>query len=245
MKEKPYPTKTALHFFGWLCACTVSLAQMSCSSTPTLESVLAEVCPPIPSLVAALKSKTQITIVAIGSSSIKGVGASAPDKTFPAQLEKMLRSYFPDKSVVVLNKGVNGDRIDQMSQRFESDVLSYNPDLVIWQTGINDALQNKVPIFISELPAALSFLKRKATNLIIMDLQYTGEAQDSSQILVEQTLLNETSNQSVGVLPRYKLMQEVVKQDIYPLSRILYTDNLHLNDLGYEILSKCAMNRIL
>jgi len=213
---------------------------MSCSSTPTLESVLAEVCPPVPSLVAALKSKKQITIVAIGSSSIKGVGASAPDKTFPAQLKKMLKQRFPDKVISVVNKGVSGDRIDQMVSRFDRDVFALKPDVVILQTGLNDALQGRLSLLKTLLPSALNTLKTAVPVVLLMDIQYLGPYQKPSH-LEAQAILREAIKQiNVVSIPRFSLMQKLSAVPSSSLEQLLYVDNFHLSDNGYEQVARCT-----
>ena len=42
--------------------------------------------------------------------------------------------------MTVVNKGVGGETAEQMLARFTRDVLPYRPQLVIWQTGTNQAL---------------------------------------------------------------------------------------------------------
>jgi acyl-CoA thioesterase-1 len=79
--------------------------------------------------------------VAIGSSSTARVGASNPAHTYPARLAEELRLRWPRLTVQVINSGVGGETADAMLARFERDVLAYSPQLVIWQTGSNSALQ--------------------------------------------------------------------------------------------------------
>ena len=43
----------------------------------------------------------------------------------------------------VLNRGVNGERSDQIRQRFDRDVLQANADLVIIVAGVNDIYQGR------------------------------------------------------------------------------------------------------
>ena len=76
-----------------------------------------------------------LVIVAIGSSSTQGVGASDQAHTYPALLAEELRRRWPRLAVTVVNKGVGGENAEQMLARFTRDVLPYHPQLVIWQTG--------------------------------------------------------------------------------------------------------------
>jgi len=94
---------------------------------------------PLPQMAACLSRQDRIKIVAIGSSSTEGAGASGPEASYPAVLARELSQRFPNASIAVFNKGVGGERIDATIARFEKDVVALNPDLVIWQVGTNDA----------------------------------------------------------------------------------------------------------
>ena len=52
-----------------------------------------------------LASGEPITIVAIGSSSTAGAGASSPAATYPSRLEADLKTRFPGRTINVLTQG--------------------------------------------------------------------------------------------------------------------------------------------
>lgn len=60
-----------------------------------------------------------ITIVAIGSSSTSGAGASSPASTYPSRLQVELHQHFPKLSITVLNRGVGGEEVPDMLARFD------------------------------------------------------------------------------------------------------------------------------
>lgn len=84
-----------------------------------------------------------LTIVAFGSSSTEGIGASHPAAAYPARLEVGLRRALPHLGgrITVANRGIGGEAVDEMLARLDRDVLGPRPDLVIWQTGSNDPLR--------------------------------------------------------------------------------------------------------
>ena len=49
-----------------------------------------------------LRVEHRLTIVAVGSSSTEGVGASGPSKTYPAQLQQLLEARFDGVAITVL-----------------------------------------------------------------------------------------------------------------------------------------------
>src|ERR1039458_6044676 len=83
-----------------------------------------------------------ITIVAIGSSSTAGSGASSPAANYPSRLAVELKRLFPTHSITVLNRGVGGEEVGDMLKRFDKVVVAAKPDLVLWQLGTNSVIRD-------------------------------------------------------------------------------------------------------
>lgn len=88
-------------------------------------------------------------IVALGDSTTAGTPLFLSPLEVPADGEGDERSQFaywltqrrPDWRV--LNRGVNGERSDQIAARFDRDVLALRPDAVIIIAGVNDVYQGR------------------------------------------------------------------------------------------------------
>ena len=89
-----------------------------------------------------LASGAPLVIVAVGSSSTYGAGASSPAASYPSRLAVELREHFPSHEITVLNRGVNGEETNNMMARFAGDVLAAHPQLVLWQIGTNSVLRD-------------------------------------------------------------------------------------------------------
>jgi len=89
-----------------------------------------------------LASEEPITIVAVGSSSTAGAGASSAAASYPNQLAAELKQHFPNHSFAVINRGVGGEEVGDMLKRFDNGVLAEHPDLVLWQLGTNSVIRN-------------------------------------------------------------------------------------------------------
>ena len=63
-----------------------------------------------------------------------------PWDAFPMKLQSRLTAMYPFAAPTVLNAGVAGEGIAQMAARLDRDVLSFKPDLVILEVGLNDCL---------------------------------------------------------------------------------------------------------
>ena len=89
-----------------------------------------------------LVSGEPITIVAIGSSSTAGAGASSAAASYPNRLAVELKQYFPNHSITMINRGVGGEEVGDMLKRFDSAVIAAKPDLVLWQFGTNSVIHD-------------------------------------------------------------------------------------------------------
>jgi len=77
-------------------------------------------------------------IVALGGSSTYDVSIEDNDKTFTAQLEKLLHDDYGYQNVQVINAGVPGYNSWEILVNLEFRVLDLDPDLVIIYEGTND-----------------------------------------------------------------------------------------------------------
>src|SRR5262249_30753459 len=86
----------------------------------------------LPRVAARFYQRHELTVIAFGSSSTQGVGASSPAHAYPALLEKDLRTMLGAGATIrIINRGVGGEDADDMLARLSKDVLSQKPDLVI------------------------------------------------------------------------------------------------------------------
>jgi lysophospholipase L1-like esterase len=77
-------------------------------------------------------------IVALGGSSTYDVRIEDNDKTFTAQLEKLLKDQYGFQNVEVINAGVPGYNSWEILSNLEYRVLDLDPDLVIIYENTND-----------------------------------------------------------------------------------------------------------
>ena len=128
----------------------------------------------LPHTAARLKSKEPLKIVAIGSSSTVGLWALRSADTYPEVMRRELSRLTSNARILVINSGRVADTIPGNVARFERDVLSYKPDLVVWQLGTNDVAWGGHPDdqLESTIVQGVHVLKTSGTDVILMDLQY-------------------------------------------------------------------------
>jgi acyl-CoA thioesterase I len=187
-----------------------------------------------------LESDRAIKIVAIGSSSTAGAGASSPDAAYPSRLEAELTEHFLWHDVTVLNRGVNGEEAADMLERFETSVIAEKPDLVIWQTGTNAVLRDH-PLDPKAvlLHEGLARLKAIHADVILVDPQYAPKVIAKADAEGMVSLIAATAKeQSVDVFRRFALMKRWHQADHMPFDTFVSPDGLHMNDWSYGCLAK-------
>jgi lysophospholipase L1-like esterase len=187
-----------------------------------------------------------VVIVALGSSSTSGAGASSPAHTYPAVLEKELRARFPANPITVVNRGVGGEDARQMLDRFSEGVIKEQPDLVIWQVGTNAVLRDLVvsgqaPLF----HEGIARMKASQADVLLMDSQYAPKVLVKPQAVEMQALLANTAREErIGLFQRFAIMRHWVENDRVPFEAMLSPDLLHMNDWSYACIGKLVANAI-
>ncbi|MCC5896262.1 MAG: SGNH/GDSL hydrolase family protein [Alkalibacterium sp.] len=64
-------------------------------------------------------------------------------KGFPLLIASHLQTDHPDKRLTILNRGIGGDSLGDLKDRWENDCLIINPDIVTILIGVNDTWRNQ------------------------------------------------------------------------------------------------------
>ena len=194
----------------------------------------------LPNTTRAIRSRKPLVIVAIGSSSTAGVGASDPAHAYPSLLADELHGRWPQLPVTVINKGVGGEIASQMLARFDRDVLLYHPQLVVWQTGSNQALRSaNTEGYADTVREGISRLKEARADVVLMDPQFAPRVLarrihlpivDSIAALARET--------NVAVFQRFAVMRHWVASGQFKIEDIISSDGLHMNDVSYSCIAR-------
>ncbi|MCX7892844.1 MAG: SGNH/GDSL hydrolase family protein [Burkholderiales bacterium] len=185
-------------------------------------------------------AKKELEIVALGSSSTQGYGASSPARSYPAELLRVLQKAYPGVKVTVYNKGIGGEDVSQMLERLERDVFAETPDLVVWQLGTNAALRaQNVGEFRRLLAGGIDRLRAKGIEVVLMTPQF---APAFNALENEQDYLGAMAavarEKEVGVFQRYEIMRYWFETQRMPYAQFIGRDGLHLNDWGYTCIGR-------
>jgi acyl-CoA thioesterase I len=199
----------------------------------------------LPHVSARLGAGEPLTIVALGSSSTQGVGATRPELNYPSRLAAELRQRF-GADVRVLNRGVGGDAMGSMLTRIERDVVPAQPDLVIWQAGTNDVLRDDDAADAAGiLRDGIQRLKEAGVDVILMDLQYAPAvlAHEGYRDMLHAIAAAGLA-EGVPVFRRFQVMQSWDETGVIPVRAALADDRLHMNDRSYGCLARLLADDI-
>ena len=187
-----------------------------------------------------LASGKPLKIVALGSSSTYGAGASTSAASYPSRLADELARRFPGHEITILNRGVNGNEAADMLARLDTAVIAEKPDLILWQVGTNSVLRDKplqphAPL----LHEGLARMKATGADVVLIDPQYAPRVISKPMCEGMVSLIATTAKaEHVGVFHRFELMRRWRETEQLPFETFVSTDGLHMNDWSYACLAK-------
>jgi acyl-CoA thioesterase I len=194
-----------------------------------------------------LASRKLTLIAALGSSSTAGSGASSPEANYPSRLMVELAHRFPTGPLMVLNRGIAGDRAVDMLARFDDAVAAEHPDLVLWQLGTNAVLRGyehaKSDSVIRE---GIRRINAIGADAVLINPQYAPKVIAQRQVDDMVNLISSAAQQEkVDVFHRFALMRYWHEHEGLPFGTFLSADGLHMNDWGYSCFAKALADAII
>lgn len=193
---------------------------------------------PLRGLRRAIRAGRAPKVLAIGSSSTVGVGASRPTNAYIAKLEVGLESSFTNLDFDVVGKGMSGEVAEGQSARMKDTVAEVIPDLVLWQVGTNDAIRHvDIDTFKACLRRSLAWLAEHRYDVVLIDPQYGEElTKDAYYERVVAAVAEVAREMRVLLVDRFEAMRELSKArgDSFYLA----SDKLHLNDMGHHCMAE-------
>ncbi len=146
-----------------------------------------------------------------------------------------------------MNKGVGGEIAEQMLARFTRDVLPYRPQLVIWQTGSNQALRSgDMQGYENTVREGIARLKAAQIDIILMDPQYAPRVLGRPLHKAIVDTIGEVANDlKVAVFRRFAVMRHWVSSGEYKVEDIISRDQLHMNDASYSCIARLLADSLV
>ena len=202
----------------------------------------------LPHVAKKLVDGEPVLIIAFGSSSTAGTGASAPEFTYPNRLAARLKRHYPTADITVINSGRGGEDAPEMMKRLQASVIDRHPDLVIWQVGTNAVLRNLDPdLTASQVEDGVALIQAAGSDVVLVDPQYSPrvtEHPDSTSRIVR--LLGHVARlRHVGIFPRFAVMRDWHERQALPIDSFVISDGLHMNDWGYACFAQLLGDDII
>lgn len=160
-------------------------------------------------------------------------------ESYPYQVLKELKEIYPHAVINIINTSIGGENSVSGAKRFESDVLTYQPDVLFIDYALNDRR-----VGLEEAYKAWQKMIKKARNKDIKIILLTPSPDQKVDMLKSNTVLDQHRKQieklateyGVGLVDSYELFK----------NRVLEGDNVssymsqgnHPNEKGHHLITK-------
>ena len=201
---------------------------------------------PLPHFAKKVTLGEPVTVVAIGSSSTAGAGASSSKASYPNQLVIALNQHFPKLSITMLNRGVSGEEIPDMLKRFDSAVIAAKPDLVLWQLGTNSVIRDhQLTDHDAMIRVGLAKIRAAGADVVLIDPQFAPKVIAKPEAEQMVALISSTAKkEDVDLFRRFEVMRHWHDVDHIGFETFVSPDGLHMNDWSYACMAKGLGNAI-
>lgn len=194
-------------------------------------------------------------VVLIQGDSITDCGRNYEDLSLLGQgyagvIDKMYRLLFPETKVTFINKGISGNRVKDLLERYDADFKMIRPDFISILIGINDTWRR----YDSNDPTSTESFEKTYRELL---MKIKKDMPECKIMLIEPFVLNSLEDRSTwreDLDPKIKVVRTLAKEyaDYYlPLDGIFakneveqYTcqqmagDGVHPSALGHGIIAE-------
>ena len=192
----------------------------------------------------------EVTIVALGDSTTAGTpGFRSPVEAPPdgegnpqSQYAYWIMRRHPDWKV--LNRGVNGERSDQILKRFSSDVVPFKPRIVVVLAGVNDLYRGYPPRHVEEQLKRIydSAAKEQIRVVACTILPYNGMSPSVRSRIQEVNgwIRSYSGKHHLGFCDTFHLLENPKR----PWNLISSPDRLHPDVAGYRKMGEAIAGSI-
>ena len=197
-------------------------------------------------LIEKMQEGQNITFSCVGDSITWGSNGDNPGvqvaTPYPSALQALLREYYSNTAITVINRGVSGDDTTNVLARISS-IIGDSPDAVLLMIGTNDARTDRT-ITALDYANNLRSIVKQLSPIPVIFVSIPPEAGDGSV----------PNSRVVGAYR--KVFSDVARElnceyiDFYSLfKQVMYTgaysrgdrqrDRLHFDEFGYQIMAEC------
>jgi len=181
-----------------------------------------------------------VTYVALGDSTVEGIGASSPEHTYVSRVHARLRSVYPDARLA--NLGVSGATSALVLLRQLDRAIELGPDLVTLSIGPNDITGRvSVETYEKNLETILGRLTDETTAVVVANLipdlavtpRFKGSPEQDAvaarTVRFNEALARRARARGVQLVDLYTASQREVSRR----PELVGPDGYHPSDAGY------------
>lgn len=207
---------------------------LTTDAIPKLEKATAlEIRQGLPNFAAKLKEGKEVNIVFLGGSIT--VGGEQQSNGYVNFIRSWLLKNYPAAKVNIFNAGIPGSGSDYAAKRFDRDVLSRNPDLILIEFSVNDGNLDRTVAM--ERMVQKAWRKNPATDILIFytiaqtHLPYykAGNLPPSASAHERVAVFYEIPSLGTGYRVAASIAQDLLKWEQFSL------DSCHPTHVGYNI----------
>lgn len=181
------------------------------------------------------ENKEPVTLGYLGGSITQGSLASTPDTCYAAMTTKWWKEQYPNTEFIYVNGGIGGTTSQFGVARVDSDILAYEPDLVVIEFSVNDDNNMFFRETYEGLVRKIYTSKTAPAVLLVHNVFYEDGRNAQDQ------------HETVGRY--YNLPCVSMKTSVYQAvahgkiaARDITPDDLHPNDAGHALLANLITN---
>jgi lysophospholipase L1-like esterase len=165
-------------------------------------------------------------IMFIGTSQTWGAGASSPQKTMPALIDKYLRDEFPIDSFTIINTGIPESEAPALWDLYKKQWSKHRPQLVVINLSTNDY---DTTAFRSAIRSFLAYNYKHQINTLLIE--------EPNDVVTERLAYNHQIVRTEAMKYEVKCLSVQQQIDSAGAGGFLWWDYVHFTDFGYEVLA--------
>lgn len=177
-------------------------------------------------------------------------------KGYVSQVHSLLHSFYPELGIRVVNMGISGNRVRDLKNRWQTDVLDLQPQWVSIMIGINDVwrqfdqpLQTEIHVYPDEYRETLGELVERTLprvkGIVLMTPFYIEpNKNDAMRRMMDSygQIVKETAERHGTVFVDTQEAIDRLLAHLYPAT--LAWDRVHPNAIGHMTLARAFLNGI-
>ncbi|SHM98220.1 SGNH/GDSL hydrolase family protein [Gracilibacillus kekensis] len=167
-----------------------------------------------------------------------------------------LQANYPELGIRVVNKGISGNKVRELKERWQEDVIDQSPDWLTIMIGINDVWRQFDTPFIpdhhvdmEEYKNTLNELVSEAkavTGTIVLMTPYYIEANPNDQMRATMDkygrAVKQIADKHHTIFIDTQAAFNKLLENLYPAA--IAWDRVHPNETGHTVLAKAFLNEI-